>query len=888
MIDELYIGGFGRWRDTTITFAPGLNLFTAPNEAGKTTLLHAIFAALYGMKRDYLRTTRYLEEYERYYPWQPVPYETVIRYQLAGQSFRLYRCHDKEREQARLYREPELTEITRLYQEDRRKEYNFLERHLGLTRTLFTDVTWVRGEPVQATRQLLPSLVRDSAADPLIDALLNALEQELNSIGRKEGAAHTILGKLSRQLEEAQRVLSRAEEEWRAVQELSQSLAVWQAERHALEAERKKIEADLERLSQAETAWQADWQRSYAVATAAELAAWAESAATDAERELHQQTAADLAQVEREMAVLREQTAAEIEVSTRDPAVRWLSFAEIDDLVWQQWWQDWYALSAYKRREQESEPLIDVDKLQADFRIGQEWTKELERLQRECERLAAQIAETKQTYEKAGGHPTGPVPQRPQLSGEHDVPRRRQRNRRTGMGQAVKHSWGWYAAALLAAGSSLFYAWGGEGTAALLLAMFAAAAVSFGAYRTRRGLQFARKHTGAMPPSELLVSHLQARLAELEQALSAKQKERDKLEAALGKLLAEWEVADWETFLSMREKWLYRILQHQANEKEARERQRLQLRLEKQMLEWGVPPHLSFEEAAALVLRERAEWEQRSRAEQERLRNAMDRQKEQALVAQRLKQLEQQRAELLNGWGIAVREILLRRKQELTQKRQKAEAERTRREEALIALREQIAQARGEIGQRGEGAWAKAKSYYDEVKGKWEEVRLRRDALSLAQALLQEAMEEWRIDLAPRLSQEASTISRRLTKGRYPDVRIDPLQEFAIRVVEPERRDAVEHHRFSSGTQDQLYFSQRIALLKAVSAEREPLPVFFDDHFLHYDQERLEAALDYLMELAEVHQVLVFSCHRREHDYLQPRISGSTRHKLHSWPQATG
>jgi len=240
IIEELYIGGFGRWRETAFSFAPGLNLFVAPNEAGKTTLLHALFAALYGMKRDYLRATRYLDEYDRYYPWHPAPYETVIRYQLAGQGFRLHRCHDKEREQARLFREPELTEITHLYQEDRRKEYNFLERHLGLTRTLFLNVTWVRREPVQAARQLLPSMVRDSAADPLVHSLMAALEQELNSVGRKESAAQTVLGRLTRQLEQAERELARAEADWRAVQELSRSLADWQVKRNMLEAERKR------------------------------------------------------------------------------------------------------------------------------------------------------------------------------------------------------------------------------------------------------------------------------------------------------------------------------------------------------------------------------------------------------------------------------------------------------------------------------------------------------------------------------------------------------------------------------------------------------------------------------------------------------------------------
>ncbi|XOS91917.1 ATP-binding protein [Brevibacillus laterosporus] len=51
IIEDLHIKGFGKWQERTFTFAPGLNLFYAPNEAGKTTLLQALVASLYGMKK---------------------------------------------------------------------------------------------------------------------------------------------------------------------------------------------------------------------------------------------------------------------------------------------------------------------------------------------------------------------------------------------------------------------------------------------------------------------------------------------------------------------------------------------------------------------------------------------------------------------------------------------------------------------------------------------------------------------------------------------------------------------------------------------------------------------------------------------------------------------
>ncbi|UFJ39690.1 AAA family ATPase [Brevibacillus humidisoli] len=892
IIDELHVGGFGRWRDTTFSFVPGLNLFVAPNEAGKSTLLHALFAALYGMKRDYLRVTRYLDEYERYYPWDRGPYETIIRYQLDGQSFRLHRCHEKEREQARLFREPELTEITLLYQEDRRKEYNFLERHLGLTRTLFADVTWVRGGPVHAARHLLPTLVNDNEADPLVNALLAALEQEISVVGRKESAGSTLIGKLSGQLEQARSELEDAEASWQSVQHLTRSLAVWQDELNSEQTARIQIEAKMERIKQAEAAWQEKWQQSFETTTAAQITGWAESASDEQqERVLHHQTAEQLHALEQEIAQWRQSNVDKSRTSHSEAADRYLSFAGIDEAAWQQWLKDWYALSVYDERQVASDPEVDLNKLQSDYLIGQEWAKNVERLEKECERLASVIEETERTKREASiTTPTAAQPtESPMETSPQDYLSRKNRAALARKRQASRHKWWWYGASLCVAAVGIISWWSDQQAAAVVAAVLTALAGLVGWYVSQNGQKAAPVVSSADTETPLarqdeVTSRLEARLYELEEELVGKQQELRKCQASLRQLLGEWNLSEWEAFLAMREKWLIQIHEHQLSEKEAAERKRIQMRLEKQMLEWGVPPHLPFEQAAALVLSEHAEWEQRSRAQQQRLQEELDDQKRRAARASRLAKLEQKQTEILERWRMEIRDILLSRQKELEQQRREAEAERAERDEAITTLREKIAQARGEIGQRGEVALAKAKSRYDDVKEKWEEVRLRRDALILAKSALEEAMEEWRTDISPQMNQTASRVVKQLTGGRYQDVRLDPLQDFAIRVVEPERRNIVEQSNFSSGTQDQLYFAQRIALLQKVSAEREPLPIFLDDHFIHYDQERLEAALYCLLELAESHQVFLFSCHRRELDYLQPMISGMERHKIHAWP----
>jgi uncharacterized protein YhaN len=150
----------------------------------------------------------------------------------------------------------------------------------------------------------------------------------------------------------------------------------------------------------------------------------------------------------------------------------------------------------------------------------------------------------------------------------------------------------------------------------------------------------------------------------------------------------------------------------------------------------------------------------------------------------------------------------------------------------------------------------------------------------LAKETLQSVLEEWHRDLSPDVNQLASEVAARTTGGRYQDVRLDPNQGFAIHTAKPGSHGVAAHGALSSGTQDQLYFAQRVALLRRISAEREPLPLFLDDHFIHYDEERLRHALAYVMELAEEHQIFLFSCQERECRLLASYLENSERHML--------
>ncbi|WP_019121426.1 ATP-binding protein [Brevibacillus massiliensis] len=895
IIRELHIGGFGKWRDATFQFAPGLNLFVAPNEAGKTTLLQAIISSLYGMKRDYIRVTRYLGEYEQYYPWDRGAYQTVVRYTLDGRTFRLQRHFEKERELAKLFREPELAEITREYQEDRRKEYNFIERHLGLNRSLFTDVTWVKRQPLHAANHLLPVLLRSEEKDPIVQRILSGLEQELAAIGKKESAETTLLGKAGRQLGKAQERLQQAEAAWQAVSHLTAELMEREQSLQQLQKQQSRLWVQLEQIEQAEQHWQQWWQRSFETKRSADFIQWEEAASDPSEGEMHRKVRESLAEIEAFYAQYQAVIAGQEAVSASDSpqqTVRYLSFQEIPDAEWQSWLKTWYAYCAYEARPQagEQEKAVPVEKLQADFRRGLQLHKEAEELREESYRLQLALAAAERDDRGRG---TGQAEQPADAAGQAGAGQllsrtaigRRQRQAGTNRSMPLL-----LAGTLLSALITVGLLWYGTAPAmgwisALLTILLGGAAARLlfaspakgGRDQTDQPAKAPLEEPEAVPKAAPVSG---AGREELSRRLARCESEQAERMRQLAALLAEWNVPDWEAFLVYREKQLAQAHRQEAKRTDEQEMHRLRTQLEMTMIRWGIPPHLPFAEAAALVLQERQMWEQMSREQQERLEKELSQERLRAQLAAEWDKREQERGKLLAEWEESVRRILEDKRTGLRQLRQETESELRRTEEQMVELREKMAQARGEIGRRGEHSWAKAKSEYDEALQQVDDLLTRREALQLAKETLQSVLEEWHRDLSPDVNQLASEVAARTTGGRYQDVRLDPNQGFAIHTAKPGSHGVAAHSALSSGTQDQLYFAQRVALLRRISAEREPLPLFLDDHFIHYDEERLAHALAYVMELAEEHQIFLFSCQERERRLLAPYLENSERHML--------
>ena len=141
------------------------------------------------------------------------------------------------------------------------------------------------------------------------------------------------------------------------------------------------------------------------------------------------------------------------------------------------------------------------------------------------------------------------------------------------------------------------------------------------------------------------------------------------------------------------------------------------------------------------------------------------------------------------------------------------------------------------------------------------------EALSLACDVLSDANAVLQTRFSPALGEKSANIFTKLTKGKYNKVLLDRTLTPSIRSTGEVPTHSVSV--LSQGTADQLYLAVRLAICDTVLPEEKCVPIFLDDALVTFDDERMTAALDYLVELSERRQILLFTCQQRELNYLR-------------------
>jgi len=141
------------------------------------------------------------------------------------------------------------------------------------------------------------------------------------------------------------------------------------------------------------------------------------------------------------------------------------------------------------------------------------------------------------------------------------------------------------------------------------------------------------------------------------------------------------------------------------------------------------------------------------------------------------------------------------------------------------------------------------------------------DAIDLALETMTNLSSSIRNSFGLYLNKEASDLINGITGGIYNSMSIDEN----LNVFMNTKEKLVPLDQVSSGTMDQIYLALRLASANLMQDKKDPLPLFFDDSFVNYDEERLCTALQWLSSSMN-RQSLIFTCHRREAQLLSSHI----------------
>jgi DNA repair exonuclease SbcCD ATPase subunit len=253
-IERVEVAGFGCLVGREFEFAPGLNVICGPNEAGKSTLLQAVLALLYGLLNTRGRRSGPTVR-EQYQPWQGGRYAGAISLVLdAGEKYTIERGFDSQR--TTIYRNPGATDITQEYAQGRHGQVDFADRQLGMSAAVFQASAWIRqdglhlvDDDVAALHGKLETLADTGGLEQSAQKALECLEAQLRT--RVNPLAHSVENS---QLLVAQRDVEQLERKLAASQTALENLCTLVVAEH--EAKRRCDELDEElRVVTGATAW---------------------------------------------------------------------------------------------------------------------------------------------------------------------------------------------------------------------------------------------------------------------------------------------------------------------------------------------------------------------------------------------------------------------------------------------------------------------------------------------------------------------------------------------------------------------------------------------------------------------------------------------------------
>lgn len=149
-----------------------------------------------------------------------------------------------------------------------------------------------------------------------------------------------------------------------------------------------------------------------------------------------------------------------------------------------------------------------------------------------------------------------------------------------------------------------------------------------------------------------------------------------------------------------------------------------------------------------------------------------------------------------------------------------------------------------------------------ELYEKEENLRKLEFSIKLASEMLDESYEELKSDIVPHIEEGIKSNIALTTNGNYLNTIYNDRLGL---LVENPVGETITVDKLSMGTIDQMYLGFRLAIAEKISNA----PIFLDEVFAYYDDERLENVLNVLAQMSKKTQIFIMTCSDREKRILE-------------------
>lgn len=135
-----------------------------------------------------------------------------------------------------------------------------------------------------------------------------------------------------------------------------------------------------------------------------------------------------------------------------------------------------------------------------------------------------------------------------------------------------------------------------------------------------------------------------------------------------------------------------------------------------------------------------------------------------------------------------------------------------------------------------------------------------KDVFLETKEIIENSYEEMKNNVTPKFNICLSEYIDKISGGKYNNIKInDGIQ------VELTNGKLIPIEKLSEGTIEQIYLALRLSVIDQISKEK--LPIFLDETFAYYDDERLAATLKFINSVQN--QAIIFTCTNRETEILE-------------------